>query len=349
VRIRGIGITSMGETGVLVDGARRPVAASIAWHDQRDAAEVDLLGHDLPDFPRRAGKPMRGQWSLTKHRWLTTHLPASRHAVRRFNVAEWVAVGLGADEACDRTLACRTGWFDLFRDTWWPEALDWSGAAQSLMPPLVRSGEPIGTVVAGAMQGAVITLAGHDHQAAAVGAGAEAPGDEFDSCGTAEALVRTVLPTLADSDVDFLAARGITTDLSVHRDRWSLLGGTEGGLALQRTLARLHLDERDLPRLDELARSGDSGPGRLWREAVAATTQQAAELHDAMRQAVGPPQRLIAAGGWCRSTAVMAAKREAFGDLAVSPVAECGTFGAAILAARAAGSIGPGDRLGGPR
>lgn len=235
VRVRGIGVTSMGETGVLVDGSGTPVAPAIAWHDQRDRAEVRQLRDDLPAFVRRAGKPMRGQWSLTKHRWLTAHLPSSRDAVRRFNVAEWVAVGLGAEEACDRTLACRTGWFDLFSDGWWPEALEWSTASESLMPPLVWSGEPIGSVAAGPLRGAVITLAGHDHQAAAVGAGATGPGEEFDSCGTAEALVRAVDPKLSNDQVGLLAESGITTDLSVRRDRWSLLGGTEGGLAMQRT------------------------------------------------------------------------------------------------------------------
>lgn len=368
VRVRGIGVTSMGETGVLVDGSGTPVAPAIAWHDQRDRAEVRQLRDDLPAFVRRAGKPMRGQWSLTKHRWLTAHLPSSRDAVRRFNVAEWVAVGLGAEEACDRTLACRTGWFDLFSDGWWPEALEWSTASESLMPPLVWSGEPIGSVAAGPLRGAVITLAGHDHQAAAVGAGATGPGEEFDSCGTAEALVRAVDPKLSNDQVGLLAESGITTDLSVRRDRWSLLGGTEGGLAMQRTLGMLGVDWQRLPELDALAgaaRAGsvqvngigtealsfagisdDTGPGDVWLAVVNAAAEQAARLHNAMSAVVGSHRRIVAAGGWCSSTAVTDAKRRAFGDVEVSPIAECGTLGAAILAARAAGAVGPDERLG---
>ena len=73
--VAAVGITSMGESGVLVDAQGEPVAPVVAWHDARDAAEVaelaDVLGAD--EFGRVAGKPLRGQWSLTKHLWLRRH------------------------------------------------------------------------------------------------------------------------------------------------------------------------------------------------------------------------------------------------------------------------------------
>src|SRR5919201_267171 len=227
ITIAGVGITSMGETGVLVDEGGRPVAPAIAWHDGRYHVEVDELRRDIgPDaFGVRAGKPLRGQFSITKHRWLTRHNSKVASAVRRFNVAEWVARGLGADEACDRSLACRTGWFDIAANRWWDEALSWSGASVTLMPPLVQPGEPIGRVTADqaprALSGAVVALAGHDHQAAALGVGAVLPGDELDSSGTAEALVRTVLPELGAEQLLALARVGVTTDLSIQPHRWS--------------------------------------------------------------------------------------------------------------------------------
>ena len=121
ITIAGVGITSMGETGVLVDHGGRAIAPAIAWHDRRDDVEVDELRRDLgaDAFAVQAGKPLRGQFSITKHRWLTRHDSQVASAVRRFNVAEWVALGLGADEACDRSLACRTGWFDISANRWW--------------------------------------------------------------------------------------------------------------------------------------------------------------------------------------------------------------------------------------
>jgi sugar (pentulose or hexulose) kinase len=65
-----------------------------------------------------------------------------------------------------------------------------------------------------------------------------------------------------------------------------------------------------------------------------------------MKDIVGPHRTLVAAGGWCYSAMVMAAKRAGFGGLTVSDVGEPGALGAAILAARAAGHLGPADVLG---
>ena len=140
VEIAGIGLASMAETGVLIDRAGRPVVAAIAWHDPRDGAEVAALGNQIgrATFERRTGKPLRPQCSLTKLRWLLDHEPMANAGVRWFNVAEWVARGLGADECCELSLAARTGWFDLFRHTWDEELLAWSGATAALLPTAGR-------------------------------------------------------------------------------------------------------------------------------------------------------------------------------------------------------------------
>jgi sugar (pentulose or hexulose) kinase len=357
----------MGETGVLVDGSGEPVAPAIAWHDGRDTREVGRLANDLgrESFLQRTGKPLRGQFSITKHRWQVDHLPLVRTATRRFNVAEWVARRLGADEACDRTLACRTGWYDLHRNDWWDDALTWSGAGRDLLPPVVDSGTPIGTVSAlPRLRGAVVTLAGHDHQAAAVGVGAEGIGVELDSSGTAEALLRTVPAGLPGEAVAALAAAGVTTDVSVQPGRWSLLGGTEGGLAMQRVLRMLGVAWDDLPALDDQAVVAQTGrlhvsgigsetlgltgvaddvtPGEVWRAVVETATAQAVAQHRAMSDIVGPHRGIIAVGGWCASRMVVQAKRDGFGPIDLIPDLEAGTRGAAILAARATGHLLPG-------
>jgi len=92
-------------------------------------------------------------------------------------------------------------------------------------------------------------VAGHDHQAAAIGVGALHPGDQLDSCGTAEALVRAIKPGLPPSAIADLAVAGITTAWHATAARWCLLGATQGGLALQRVLALLGKGTPDLPEL----------------------------------------------------------------------------------------------------
>ncbi len=362
-----VGITSMGESGVLVGRNGTPVAPVIAWHDNRDQEEVEALRRDIAadTFAATTGKPLRGQWAITKHRWLLRHVPSAANAVRRFNIAEWIVRGLGGDEVTELALACRTGWLDLSRRDWWPEGLAWSGATPDLMPPLVEAGTSVGRVTRPdthpRLQGAVLTVVGHDHQAAAFGVGATGEGDEVDSCGTAEAIVRTIPAYLKDEQVRDLANAGITTDWSIQPGRWSLLAGTEGGLALQRVLNAIGVDRDGLTALDAAALDAPQGrvriegigtdavhlrnigdgvtPGEVWRAVVEATTDEVTKLHNSMTDIVGEHQEIIVTGGWSHSAALMAAKRRRLGTLGVSPVHEAGARGAAIYAGRAAGVL----------
>jgi sugar (pentulose or hexulose) kinase len=351
VPVRAVGITSMGESGVLTDAQERPLAPVIAWHDDRDGDEVADLSEQLgPDaFGGVAGKPLRGQFSLTKHRWLLDNEPSSRAAAMRFDVGGWVARRLGGEIVIELSLAGRTGWLDVAKCDWWDEALAWSGASRALMPPLVQAGTPVGTVtsesVSPLLRGAVLTLAGHDHQASALGARAVGPGDELDSSGTAEALVRTVPSVPCRADVARLAAVGITTDPSIRPGHWSLLGGTEGGLAQKRALERLGVGPDGLAQLDADAERASDGPGELWRAVVAAAADEALALHRAMDGAVGPATRVVVTGGWRHSEEVMRAKAARFDHLEVSAVEEAGALGAAILAARVVGTLGPDEYL----
>jgi sugar (pentulose or hexulose) kinase len=355
VRVRAVGITSMGESGVLVDARERPLAPVIAWHDDRDGQEVADLASTIgaEAFGGVAGKPLRGQFSLTKHRWLLSHAPATRDATTRFDIGGWVVRRLGGEAVLELSLAGRTGWLDVAARDWWDVALDWSGATRALMPPLVAAGVSVGTIASDAvsphLRGAVLTLAGHDHQASALGARATGQGHELDSSGTAEALVRTIMPIPTRANVARLARAGITTDPSVEPGHWSLLGGTEGGLAQLRALERLGVAPADVAALDAAAESSTgSGPGAEWREVVATAADEALALHRAMDDVVGPAARVVVTGGWRHSAEVMRAKAARFGPLDVSTVEEAGALGAATLAARACGEIGAGDHLGQP-
>jgi sugar (pentulose or hexulose) kinase len=365
--VTAVGITSMGESGVLVDQEGIPVAPVIAWHDSRDHEEVEALRRDITadTFAATTGKPLRGQWAITKHRWLLGNVPSAAHAVRRFNVAEWIVRGLGGDEVTELALACRTGWLDLSRRDWWPEGLAWSGATPELMPPLVEAGKAVGQITRSdthpRLHGAVLTVVGHDHQAAAVGVGATGEGDEVDSCGTAEAIVRSIAAYLNDEQVRDLAHAGITTDWSIQPGRWSLLAGTEGGLAMQRVLNAIGVDKDGLTALDAAALDAPQGririegigtdavhlqnlvdgvtPGEVWRAVVEAATDEVTKLHDSMTDIVGEHQEIIVTGGWSHSAALMAAKRRRLGTLRLSAVQEAGARGAAIYAGRAAGVL----------
>jgi sugar (pentulose or hexulose) kinase len=367
VAVLGLGVASMGESGVLLDRQGTPVAPVIAWHDSRDQVELAELDARLgaENFSARTGLPFRTQWSLTKHHWLVRHHHAVADAVRRMNISEWIIHGLGGEEVSELSLASRTGWLDLATRTWWADSLSATETKESLLPPLVTAGTALGRVthteVSAALAGAILTAAGHDHQAAAVGVGAIHQGDELDSCGTAEALVRTVQPNLPVCAVVELARAGVTTGWHVLPDRWCLLGGTEGGRTLQRVRALLRADGDDLDALDRAAlatvpsdvsglelevtsdgvavRGADqlTRPEHIWRSALEHVTREAQSIHGAMSGLSGPHRRLVVTGGWSNSRALLHVKRDMLGPLERSEVSEAGCRGAALLAGLAAG------------
>jgi sugar (pentulose or hexulose) kinase len=365
--VAAVGVTGMGEAGVLLDDGNQPLTPVIAWHDDRDRALVDQLAADLGGeaFTSHTGLPVRPQWSLTKHRWLNEHHPGARRAVRRLGIPEWVVVALGGEPVSEFSLASRTGWLDLTTADWWPQALDWSGLPPALLPPLAHAGAPLGCVSAawapGRLAGAVLTVAGHDHLVAAVGAGAAADGDLLDSCGTAEALVRTVPAPVAADAVRRLAAAGVTVGHHVLPGRLALLGDTRGGLLLQNVQRLLEFDSSELASLDAQAMRHQSGTLRAalnpdstvvlsgigrgagraqaWYAALEAGAALVGRMDADLSAVVGSPRRVVMIGGWAHSTAVRELRRKLWGHIEVAEVGEAGGRGAALLAGSAAGLI----------
>jgi len=371
--VLGVGVTSMAETGVLLDRHGRPVAPAIAWHDARGEAEAARLAADLgaERFSARTGLPVRPLFSIAKYAWLRANHPEVAGAVRWLGVAEWVVHGLGGRQVAELSLASRTGLLDLERRAWWEEACAWAGAPPGLLAELVQAGSPAGRADGARLPrlaGATLTVAGHDHLSASVGAGATRPGDLFDSSGTAEALIRAVPPPVAPADVARLVAGNVTVGWHVLPGQHALLGASRAGLGLRRFLDLLGVDEQGRAELDRAAAAAPPGSGGLavrdvfgetaalegigadpapalvWRAALEAVTQRAAELRAHIESVAGPSRRLVLAGGWARSPAARSVKRALLGPFEWPRVTEAGARGAALLAGVAAGRYaGIGD------
>jgi sugar (pentulose or hexulose) kinase len=212
-------------------------------------------------------------------------------------------------------------------------------------------------------------VAGHDHLSASVGAGATRPGDLFDSCGTAEALIRAVPPPVAPQDVGRLVEAQVTVGWHVLPGQHALLGASRAGLALRRFLDLLGVDEQRRAELDRAAAAAPPGSGGLtvrdvfgeraalegigadptpalvWRAALEAVAERAAELRREIESVAGPSRRLVLAGGWARSPANRSVKRAVLGDFEWPRVTEAGARGAALLAGIAAGRYAGIDDL----
>ncbi len=361
--VRGVGVASMAETGVLLDRAGRPAVPSIAWHDTRGAEQAEALADALGKeaFAGRTGLPGSPLCSLVKYRWMRDHWPETDAGVRWLNVAEWIVRGFGGDEGAESSLATRTGFYDLHTGDPWEEALAWAGAPGDLAPRHAPAGTALGTADAdglGRARGAVLAVGGHDHLCAAVGVGAAGEGDVLDSCGTAEAWARASAPLPADR-VARSVAQGITVGWHAVEGRHALLGSIRSGAVLQTILDLLGIAAEDRSPLEDEALDADPGaidlagfhgealeltgiypggsPAGLYRAALEAVGRGGADILERMEGLAGPMRRLVVTGGWAAGPAARAVKERHLGPFELAPAISSGARGAALAAGRAAG------------
>lgn len=361
-----VGVTGMSETGVLLGRDGAPLAPALAWHDPRGDCDTvrQRLGEDA--YRRTAGRPIDPVSSLPKLLWLRQHVPAARAAARFLSVPEWTVHALGGAQANELSLVSRTGLFDVPARAPWAAALDVLDTGPAFLGEIVSAGQPLGRVTddgPAELRGAVLTVAGHDHQTAAYACGAAVDGALFDSLGTAEALLRTVRAPLPSDAVERLAALNVSTGWGVVPDHLCLLAGLPTGITLERVgtmvgaptpAARVDLGRRALATgrsatsmrvtatyhgLTVHDVDDEATPELTWRVAVEDTSGAAGRILDLMAAEAGPRRSVVVAGGWLHNPMVRAVKDDQFGDYAVSTLAEPGCVGAAELAGVAAGLL----------
>jgi sugar (pentulose or hexulose) kinase len=354
--VAAVGVTGIAETGILLDGHGRPVVPALAWHDPRGGEHAADLQRRLGDrFAERVGLPVRALCSLVKYAWMREHWPDAARGVRWLSVAEWIVRELGGEEAAESSLASRTAFYDLHTRAPWDEALEWAGAPPGLAPEHLPAGTPLGTAngTLHRARGATLAVGGHDHLAAAVGAGVADPGEVLDSWGTAEAWIRATEP-LAPEQVKECVEAGITVGWHAIDTRQALLGAARSGAALQSVLdlvggdpteldpAALHADPGDI----ELAGFPDgpftitgldrgASPAALYRAAHESLGREAARVLERMDAIAGPRTRLVVTGGWAEGQCAREVKARHLGPFEHAPGIATGARGAALAALRA--------------
>lgn len=363
-----IGVASIAETVAFLGEDRRPVAPSIAWHDARGSEEARAVAEELGGARlARTGLDSGSMATIAKLRWMRAHAPAAREIRRLLGVAEFVAWRLGGDEVAERSLASRTGVLDLESGQWWPDAVEAAGVDPDAFPRLVDAGTPIGVVRnpppgLERLSGAVLAIGGHDHLCAAVGVGATDPSRAFDSCGTAEAIVRA-LPKLPPRLVADAVGSGVAIGRHALPGRYYALVSHPLGLVLQSVLALVGVTGPEpLAALEQVAAgssyptalrwSWDHGghqlalegidatasPAAAWLAATRSVAERAAVLFQELITVGGPVGEILVSGGWARSPALARAKEQLLPTLRYPKVPEAGARGAALLAALAAGA-----------
>lgn len=354
--IRGIGITGMAETGALLDDSGEPVWPAMAWHDPHGDVEAAKWRADEPefaaDFSWRTGLPLDSQASVVKVKWLCDTYGGAERGRCWLSIPELVAKHLTGVEAAERSLLSRTGFFDHSSHRIWDDAVRLAGLDAAVLPPVKSAGEPWGVVATGPVAGAVVTVAGHDHLVAAVGAGVDEAGEIFNSCGTADVIVRVV--DQWPSREDFLRLAPLNTSLGHHpiAGHYAVNAGTKAGFVLGRLTHLIGDLPDEVPLVDgsEAARvvlpsfgddelsitlRGNATTEHVWASAFDALVVQAITSVALVSDVFGPATDVFCGGGWTRVAAVRALKRRIFGECEFISIQEPGCLGAVLLARRA--------------
>jgi sugar (pentulose or hexulose) kinase len=350
--VAGVGVTSIAETAILLDGHGDPIGPAVAWYDRRASDDFAQLRTDVTpgEYGRRTGLGAEQIPTVATLRWLLRSHPRLRRAVHALSVAEWVVHGLGGGLGAEPSLASRTGALEITGPAWWDEALEWAGLPATLFGQLRPAGSAWGRARGGTglqrLDGAVLTVAGHDHLVAAIGCGVTAPGQAMDSCGTAEAIVRAI-PAATGVDPSAGLDRGVSCGLHVLPETRSLLAGLRLGIDLTPVLLELGVDVHDghtsldwevieLLASDDRA-TGGSSAAQVWHQALrAAVARTVAALAD-VEQLGGPITEVRVSGGWAANPVLVALKAAALTNPVYPLVTEAGVRGAALLSGQAAG------------
>jgi sugar (pentulose or hexulose) kinase len=371
VKVAGLAITGMAESGVIVNAAGVSLANPVAWFDARGEKEMNDLGEAFKtEYQSKTGLVFKAESSLSTLLAMQSEgFDFSQPGITWLNLLEYVAFRLTGERAAEPSLASRTALFDQSTQQTWKRAQELLKFEDDFIPPMRNSGDSWGNVTADfqpELSGAVVSVAGHDHLVGTLGAGATKDDQIFNSTGTADVIFRSVPGYLSDQQRLDLTNMGVSAGRHVLEGATSCIGGSRGGLVLRRALDLLgarrgerltEIDEAwtpDRPFKDvidltqeksisndlSIVLTGDAGPNELWAAALDYMTNENRKFLAGLDKVVGQHKSSVASGGWIKMKSVREAKRKVMADLVFSEIEEAGAIGAAYIASWASQNLG---------
>jgi sugar (pentulose or hexulose) kinase len=361
-----IGITGFSETGALLGADLKPLISGYAWHDPRSDSEKlrSEIGDEL--FQKTTGAPITPVPTIGKILWQQNNFENARKPKHFIGAPEYILFKLCGVLVNEYSLISRSGFLDISRKSPWLQGIELIGGGSDFLAKLVHAGEPIGVANSDApenLRGAVLAVAGHDHQTAAYHMGSITDGALYDSMGTAEAIVRTFQGTLSPEAMSRLADEGINVGWSPIPDHQIILCGLPTGITLERISSMLGATSREKRfELGEAALSADLShhtisvdgsytdlnishisdgltPAHIWRAAVESLNEKFVHALTHINRETGVQTSVTISGGWINNPMVREIKHKLFGEFTIPEIPEPGAMGAAELGGVAGGTI----------
>lgn len=321
--LRAIATAGVGEDGLPLGNDLSPGAPSIAWFDERAAAEADELAASEA-ASAALGIGIDRHRTAPKWLWLARHRPAE-HGAGAVWVAltDYPAIAWSGRAFMSQTLAARTAAYDVYRRRWHLEML--YAARAPRLPEVVVAGTVIGTVRPGRLHErgvadarTLVVAGGHDHPVAASFIRRFEADAVVDSMGTAE-LVYAEIALPSAQRLHPRLAYSVPVD---GRAGLSCLGVFELAAALRPYTNSCHGDlveallAGERPALAKPGTDMDRGADTSRDEALRSAGRA---LHDAidrgrsMIEETGARGPIYATGGWSRSDSFLALRAALFG------------------------------------
>jgi sugar (pentulose or hexulose) kinase len=193
--VRGLAISSQGETLIALDAAGKPTRKAIVWLDNRAAEQSEAL---RKDFSQAELFEVTGQpdaiptWPACKLRWMRENEPETFAHSRYFMLLEdYLAFRMTGERIAGTALHTSSLFLDIRTRQWWQPMLTFAGIEESQLGRLTDPGEKIGELseqgaaAMGLAAGIPLVCGGMDQVVSAVGAGNTAPGVFSETTGTA--------------------------------------------------------------------------------------------------------------------------------------------------------------------
>ncbi len=196
-QLAALGVTSFGETFVMLDGNDNVLCPSMLYTDPRGSDECMCLSNALGEdkITYIAGVKPHQMYSLPKVMWIMRNKPDVYSKVKHIMLIEdFIVYILSGKAQIDYSLAARTMAFDIRNKCWSDEIFASAGVDISLFSEIVPTGTPAGNIKGSLCEKLGVTdklkiISGcHDQIASAVGAGVLEPGCAVDGTGTVECV-----------------------------------------------------------------------------------------------------------------------------------------------------------------
>ena len=209
-QITSIGITSFGETFVLLDKFDNILFPSLLYTDPRGNKEALYLERKIgkKKLGEITGQVGQGMFSLPKLMYIKKHYKSIYKNVDKVLLIEdFIVYKLTGIRQIDYSLASRTLAFDVNKREWSKEILDAAGIDENLFSKPVPIGSIAGNIKQslknelGLKNDIKIINISHDQIANAIGGGVLSYGTAIDGCGTCECLTMTYQNIPNDKDI----------------------------------------------------------------------------------------------------------------------------------------------------